>query len=350
MSVVEVKPTGVSASYTGTDPAEVGASYRATYFVRCDSQVDTPDIVRNYFKVTSSLPWIGRTFKLGNGFDTDVFCVAVEPQYIERSAGCFSVAVRFDPAGGVGGSNDAGTVTTGITEGGKVTEDPLQYSLEVDVSWNAITEPAWDAKFFGIEPGPVKHPFLVEGTRVAVVNSAMKVFDPTIEVETCIKVVRITQNRNKYDSTNYDKFQGTVNNNTMNIGRPGVGFRQVIKPYYGKMAFYGASLGFENGKFFWRESKEVHIHPRSWIRQVVDEGTEELLKPGDVLADGTSLSSSDFPASRPWDHRTIRGDDGIPNIAPCPLDGLGRRLAPDKPRVFLKYLPELDEDWTSIPF
>lgn len=346
-AVTEVKFTGISASYTGTDPGDVSPTYRATFWVKTNDPLDMPDMVSDHFRATSSLPWIGRKFKLGNGFDGEAVCRAVEPSYIDKSGGCYNVTCRFDPEDAIAEFSGS---TTGVTEGGKTTEDPLLYTTEIELSWNQITEPAYDAKFFGFVPAGIKHPFLKAGNRIAVVNSAMKPFDPTLEVENSIKVIRISQNFNRYDGVNYDRYHGTVNNNNQVIGRPGFGFRQAVLPYRGKMAFYGASLGYENGVFFWREIKEVHIHPRSWIRQVPDIGHEELLKPGDRLEDGTELSADDFPAERPWEHRVIAGEDGLPNVGPCLLDGKGRRLAPGKPAVFLKYLPEVDDDWTGIPF
>jgi hypothetical protein len=346
-SVLEVKPTGVRASYTGTDPGDVSATYQATFWVKTDDPLDMPDMVRDHFRATSALPFIGRKFKLGNGFDGEAVCRAVEPDYIPKSGGCYNVVCRFEPDNSIASFEGS---TVGTTESGKVTEDPLLYTTEIEMSWSPLTEPAYDAKFFGFVPAGIRHPFLRPGNRIAIMNSAMKVFDPTLEVENFIQVIRITQNFNRFDGDRYDRYKNTVNSNLQVIARPGFGFRRVVQPYQGKMAFYGASLGFENGVFFWREAKEVHIHPRSWIRQVPDMGTEELLKPGDVDEDGTELSADNFPASRPWDHRTIVDNEGLPNLGPCLLDGKGRRLAPDKPPVFLKYLPEIDDDWTGIPF
>jgi hypothetical protein len=349
VSVTEVILTGsgLTGAATGTDAGDVSNTYRATFRAKCSDQLDTPDIVLDHFRADTSLPWIGRRYDLGNGFDSSVICTSVDPQHVANSGGWYEVACRFEDENKIGEFSGS---TVGTTASGEASEDPLKWSVEIDVSWTQISEPTYRAKFFGFSPPGIRNRFLRPGFIGPEVNSAGVPYDPPTEHEIHIKVVRITQNFNRYDGFRYDRYQGTVNNNLQVIARPGFGFRQVVNPYAGKMAFYGASLGIENGEFFWRETKEVHIHPRSWIKEIPDRGMLRRRAIGDPDGAGGTLSTDDMPDEGGMFHEVLKDADGFPITEPVLFDGNGQPLEPGKPPVYLKWLDEVDDDWTGIPF
>ena len=350
MSVAEVILTGASlgGNARGTDPSKVARSYRVTYRVRVDNQLDTPDMILDYFKLTTSLPWIGRRFKIGSGVDTDVICTDVDAQNIENGGGWYTVGCRFEDEETAGGLSQAGT--TGTTAEGKATEDPLQWHPEIEVSYTQISEPAYTARFHGFEPKGIVNKFLTPGMGRPVVNSAMVPYDPTIEADIHIKVVRITVNLLAPPWAMYDVFQGTINSTVKMFARPDLNFRLIIEPYCGKLVSFGASLSFENGRMFWRETKEIHIHPRSWIRQILDRGMNRRVAPGDPDGAGGDVTSNDIlPGMAPAE--PIKDVDGYPISEPVLFDGNGQPLRPlSRKPVYLLYQPETDLDWAPIPF
>jgi hypothetical protein len=350
VSVTEasLQSTGLSGMATGTDASNVKNSYRATFQVKCSDQLDTPDIILDYFRGTTSLPWIGRRYDLGNGFDSTVICTAVDPQLVDKSGGIYNVTCRFENEEIAGGLSEAGVSSPDAS--GKATDDPLKWHPEIEVGFTQISEPAYFARFHGFSPPGIVNKFLRPGLNRPIVNSAMIPYDPTIETEVHIKVVRITVNLDRPPWAMYDRFQGTLNNAAKVFARPDLGFTLNIRPFCGKMAGFGASFAIENGQPFWRETKEIHIHPRSWIRQILDRGMNPRADVGDSDGSGGTVSTDTIAAAGGARHRVLKDLDGFPITEPVLFNGDGQPLEVLSKPVYLLYTPEPDDDWAGIPF
>lgn len=335
VSLVKLHSAGTSGSATGTDRANASESYTVRYRVQVSSTLDTAMTVLNYFSATADLPYNGRKFKYGNDASAEHVCRSLNADYVEGSDGWFIVQASFDPA-------DTGTPKeseqeTGQTVDGKITENPLLWRDEISVAHTQYSEPMERALFVGAN-APRLSAFLVPGRWQAVTNSAGVPFDPLPEVERHIRIIRITSNVGQFDNLLFDTFQGAVNTDNFVINKPEYAFRHPVKAYCGLLRLE-SEYQFVNGIFFWRQTKELWIHPRGWRPEILDRGLEQLLKPGDVDENGTSLSSGDFAANKPWDHKKIVDGDGYPTSAPALLDGNGKVLSMNPPAepVWLTY-------------
>lgn len=344
---IRLSKLGSSSESTGTDTGAVSLTYNANFIVTCDSSLDQGPIIHEYLRThttfgTTPLPWHGRTFNYGNGFDTSSVCRSVQVDYLENSAGLHSLRARYEPISGPG-SDDPKTV--GLDGSGKKTEDPLKFHQTIDVSWTPVSVPMEKALFLGFNPPGIVNPFLKPGTTGPVVNSAIVPFDPTLESTLYIKVIRLGRNVPQYLGTLYDTFNGSVNSALSVISRPVFGFQQSI-PKHGGKVLIGASLGEENGKFFWHQTAEVQIHPRTWVREVVDRGVTRRRAFGDPKDGGGTISTDDLEHG--VFHEPIKDAEDFPITEPILLNGNGQPLEPGKPAVFLKYLDDPLREWAPL--
>lgn len=340
---VQLHSAGASGSASGTDKGGVKASFVTRYRVKTDDPLDTAPYILGHFRITPTLPWMGRRYSFGNTIENGAICREVSVEYIQGSQGVHEVSCKFEPPDG--GEDDK--PETGKTEKGETTDNPLDWRDEIDVSFTQFSEPLEFAVFIGAENA--RHglsPFLRPGQWQAVTNSLGKPFDPLPEQERNIKIIRITRHVPKYDNFLFGNFQGTINNDNFTINKPTYRFSEDIGKYQALIRLSNA-FGITNGIKFWRQSVELWVHPRDWRNQLLDRGDAELLMPGDVDDDGTELSADNFPANRPWDLKTLKDEDGYPQMAPCLLNGRGKRLSlnpPEKP-VWLEYT-----GWVERPF
>jgi hypothetical protein len=331
VSVTEARlvSVGLSGTAKGTEASKVTTGYVATYRVKVSDPLDTPDIVLDYFRATSSLPWIGRHFKLGTGFDASNICTSVVPQYIDRSGGWYDVACTFEDENLASGLS-AGGPTTGETVDGKATTDPLKWHEGIEVSYTQYSAPVEQAIFRGFEP-KVGGSIPRLNRLGAVVNSAGKPFDPPLEEEWELTVVRFTRRIPIYNGNDWNPLIGMVNNDHVVIHKPKYNFRIEFGPYIGKIHNIGATYERDNGIGFYLLTKELWLNPKGWRRLVLDQGIEELWKPGDTR-DGVDLSASDFPVATPGN-----------------FNGKGHLLTnPTDPAVFMIYQTKPERSFAGI--
>jgi hypothetical protein len=346
MSVTSVTPSsaGASGSASGTDAASVTVSYSSTYNVVCSDQSDTIDTVLAYFRQNADLPWAGRPFKFGNGFDANVACDNVTADHTDKSAGKFIARCTFKSQNG----NDQGQNTQGRDSNGKTTDDPLRWYPQISISYSNITEAADKAIFRGfVNAGD--NPLMAKDKERAITNSAGMAYDPPLERENSIQVIRIARNYKEWPGPDFLGKRNTVNNDSFTIAIPEFGYRREVRPYYAKFIDFTEENQIENGKKFWRGTTEVQIHPRTWRRQILDQGTyrSQNSATGDLTDGGTSISASDEVAGYvPF--VAVKGPDGLPITHPVPFDGKGQPLAAGKPHVFLVYSIEDEVPFAGI--
>ena len=353
MSVTDIKyaSDGASSSGTGTETGATSFTYKANWLVTCDSVSDQSDIIWTYLRThtqfgSAHLPWFGRTFKYASGRDTSSVCRDIDVQFIKHSDGKHTVEATYEP---ITGPSAEDPKTFGLDSEGKKTEDPLKWRPEIYVGWTTISIPVERAEFITTIPPGIVNPFLPPGRIGPVVNSAIVPFDPAPEEELAIKVVRITRNKRFYEGDLYDRFNGTVNRFTTEL-RPfgGHGFKQAVPALYGWMKFFGAELAEENGRLHWRETKEVWIHPRAWVRDFVDRGLARRRAFGDPDGAGGTISTDDLPDPGGIFHETLKDAADYPLTEPVLFDGNGQPIDPARGAVYLRYLTKTPENWGGI--
>lgn len=336
---VKLSSAGASGKASGKDPRKVKASYRANFRVKCDDPADTPNVVLSYFRGNALLPWAGRVFKFGDGFDVSAICANLDADYIENSGGYYNVVSTYDPVEGDKEEEE---------EEGE--EDPLKWKDEIDVSWTQITVPVESAIFQGFisgKEGAITNPFMKVGATLPVTNSAKVPFDPGMEEEVEIKVVRITKNSATYNDAAFSGLQGTVNNAAVTVSKPSYGFNCVVPALKGKLRL-GASYATANNTGYWRQTAEIYINPLGWRRALVDRGLTRRAEEGDPDGHGGVISASDLPRDGTPLLRPILDIDGFPITEPVLLNGNGQPKTATAPPVYLLWQTKQEVSWANI--
>lgn len=343
MTVSEVKLTsqGASGAVTGDSPENVSASYNCTYFVKCDSQSDAPSTVLLHFMRTSSLPWSGRPYRFGNGFDFGVVCESVTANYIDKGAGAFTVNCSFKS---VQGSEDQ---QTGKTLDGKDSPDPTKWHDEIEISFQNVTIAADFGQFRGLGGGAGSRTFRANEYR-AVTNSAGVPFNPPIEKQRAIRVLRITKNSRTTIATLADKYINAVNSDSFTINKPDYGFSYKVDKYCAKINGYSTAFAIENGYKFWRESIEVYINPNTWRRAILDAGYHRRQMFSDFDDTGATIPFAEAQAAGWVPYTTIKDKNGDPISTPVMLNGNGRQLRPGESPVYIYYSIEDELPFSGI--
>lgn len=321
MAVTEVKlhSQGTSGSASGSDNGTVKASFRSMYRVTCGSSLDTVDEVLHKFRTTASLPWMGRRFRFGNGFNTSVFCKTVDANYIENSAGKFNVTCSFE-------SLDSDQQDQGQDSNGQATGDPFRWRDEVEVSYQNVMIPVENARLWGYAPtGIAGKAFLKPGYVGPILNSAGDPADPTLEKEMRIKVLRITKYLREYDDSFFESYQDAVNNDVFTINKPQYNFRMRVGLYRARFGSRSATFGMEGSIKYWRVTGELLITslPYGWFQLVPDRGFHRLIVPERADRNGVTISHGDPTFTRRQFKEPIVDREGIPVSAPVLLDGTG---------------------------
>jgi hypothetical protein len=342
MTVTEVRlhSTGASSSASATDAGAVQVKYRTSHRVICSDPLDSPDAVLLYFRGNTDLPWFGRPYKFANGFNALSTCRTIDATFEEKSGGWWNVVSTYEPL----------TTTSGATAedvDGNATQNPLLWHDDIDVSTTQISIPVEQAIFQGFQPGGITNRFLTPGKKTAVVNSAMVPFDPTLEEEIDITVIRITKYVAKYYGPLYNKYKNAVNSDNVVINKPTYNFFDGFGQYQGKVKQFSATFAIENRIRYYKQTLEVHVNPLplGWRRVVLDKGLDRRQAAQDPDGLGGTISNSDVSFTAAPQHKPIEGLNGMPLSEPVNLDGNGQPLATGKDNVYLIYSTK-----NEIPF
>ena len=332
MAVTLVKPSsmGSSGNASGTSGQTVKASYRASYRVTCSSAADTIDEVLKHFRITASLPWPGRRFKFGNGFNASVLCNDVQADQVEKGDGQFIATCKFESLEPQEGSD-------GQTPDGQQTENPLQFHDEIEVSYQSISIPVEKATLFGTDPLGINNPILQKGYQGPIINSAGKPYQTALEKEVRIKVLRITKYSAGYSDSIFEPYMDAINNDVFVINKPQYNFSMRVNIYRCKFGNIGSSFGLTNGIKFYRSTVELLITklPYGWLRLVPDMGRDRRQYPELDKDDfGNTISNDNVLVSRRQLSTSIKDENGFPVQDPVLLDGNGQPLEKGKKPVF----------------
>lgn len=336
VTTVALHSQGTSGNASGSDKEATKAAYRSMYRVKCSSPLDTVDEVLKHFRITASLPWIGRRFKFGNGFNSSVFCKDVQADYVDKSDGQFVVGCKFESLEGNKSDNGGGT-----TIDGQQTDNPLRRHHEISVTYQSISIPVEEATLWGFSPLGIDNRFLKKGYKGAVVASNMQPLDPTLEDEARIQVVRITQNVPAYNGEQYAPYQNAINSDRFTISKPQYRFRISVGLYKAKFGVITSDFNIESGIPYFRQTAEILIStlPYGWLRPVVDRGRLRRMVDGDKNDAGVTLSPGDDQTTRLTQRKiftaVIKDDYGYPIGDPVRLDGDGQPLKADGKTVHM---------------
>jgi hypothetical protein len=323
-SVVSVVAAGAGGNGTasGDQDGYISRSYRTTHKVTT-TDIYAASYIFEHFMFNVECPWPGRTYNYAGGFDVTSVCRTVDVKYVENSGGTqWIVDSTFAP--------EQGQAEEKPDAQGNNTTNPLFWRDEIDVSYSQFTIPVEAAEFRAFVPNFINNQFFPFGYKGAVVNSAIKPYDPTLEEEAQLKIIRITKHGPVYQGGNFDAYQGAINGDTVTINKPLYRFFQVIPPFRGLIKGLSATFAISNNIPHWRQTMELHISPLlfGWFRPLIDRGLDARRAQGDPNGRGGTVSASEVSAFGAVHHEPIKDRDGVPVTEPVLLDGNGQPLKP----------------------
>ena len=344
MAVTEVKllSVGASGGVEGSDSDSAKVSYSLTYQAKCDSGLDSPLTVMNYFRQNANYPWLGRIYRFGNDLDTSAVCRSVKPQYIENSEGIFIVPCEFADV-----RADDEKPEKGTTAKKEKSDNPLEWHDELSVGFGTYSAPVEMATFVGALNASTLSPFLKPGKFLPITNSKLEPLDPSFEEEFSIKIIRITKNVLEYDDDFLNQYHDTINDNEVTIDKPDYLFKATIAKHYGRLRV-GYDYATVNGYGYYKRTIEYHI--KGWDRAILDQSHvySEILREGDTGRDGRVISASDLPRGRLSIEVPVHNNDGLSQPKPMLLDGNGKELKEGNPPVSLGWQALEEKDHSSI--
>jgi hypothetical protein len=332
MAVTETKLSsqGSSGSASGTDNGTVKASYRSAYRVACSSPADTIDEVLHHFRTTPSLPWMGRKFKFGNGFNASVLCKTIDVDQVENGDGRFIARCTFE-------SPESQQQNQGQGANGLATDDPTRFHDEIEVSYQTIAIPVEKAKLWGYDPiGTAGSASIKPGYVGPIINSCGDPADPTLEQEMRIKVLRITKYLPAYDDSFFEAYANAVNNDIFTINKPQYNFRMRVGLYKARFGSRSATFGMAGNIKYYRVTGELLISglPYGWFQLVPDRGRNRDQSPGKKNNHGVTISPGDTSVALKQLNAPILDADGNPILDPVLLDGSGDVHEKKKPPIY----------------
>lgn len=330
MAVLTITPRAFGARGTGKqnigasgEEAVPAVSYTATYRAHCDSASDTPPVIYKFlYENKGSYPWYGSPLTLGNGSDKTVVVKTIDVETIDGSDRDFDVVFGYEPA-----KSDSDIQSQpGID--GEETTNPLDWLDEIEVTFTQTLVVAEFGVFHGFASsrGPVNNAKMAIGETLVISNSARVPYDPPIEKEKDIKVIRISRNVAQYDEAFFNQFHGVVNRDLVTIVKPDYGFRSVIQPFTGKIKVIGATFQTQNGIRYWRQTIEVHVDEDGWRRKILDRGMATRREASDPDGSGGTLSNTDEVSDGKANLALNTDPAGYPLTEPVCLDGNGKPL------------------------
>ena len=311
-------------------------SYKVMYRAHCDSSSDTPPIIFKFLEQNKgTYPWYGSPLTLGNGSDKSVVVKNIDVDTVDNSDRDFDITYSYEPA-----SAESDLQPQQGTDG-TLTTDPLLWLDEIDISFTQTLEVVESAVFHGFSDkngAAIRHPIMDVGNVMPPMNSAAVPYDPPIEKEVDIRVIRISKNVLQYDGLFFDQYQGAVNSDFVTIDKPGYDYRDVIRPLCGKIKAIGGAYQFVNGSQYWKQTIEIHVHPNGWRRKLLDIGNVHI-----YTLNGIDTSYGDFDGNP----KQNADEDGYPQMSPLPLDGTGRKLGAGKLNVYGEW--QVDREVNFMP-
>ena len=306
----------------GNRSGGIGEDFERKYTRSFQAVTDDPRVGPLQVMADARLPRL-YTFYVGpNGeLDTGAFVTSVRPQQDAENPQVWEVTVEYGTRSGVPGTQGGSDgVPRGGTLGGTGTDQGHGRfdgaSARVD---NPLRRP-YDLSFDFITEKEVARVITVAGfDGLPVQNSAGDAFDPPVERDLHIQVLKVTANMGSFDPVLAYDYLGRVNDG------PYLGFaaRRVL------LAVYRADRAYESGFLFWKVYHEFHFHPVDWDLRVLDQGYRKLPRVNGKL-------------------QTITDGKGKDVAKPQMLDGFGGVLPEGGEPVFLTYRIYRSADFAAL--
>lgn len=353
VSRVWIRNEGNKSRLTG-DASTTNRDYTVTLQASCTSKLDAEPTVEAYLRNhltlddgTGNLPWLGRSYKVGNTRDSSVYCESLDITRIGNSDGPagtpggidFLIVAGFKPVEG-GGLPPVKRIDIN----GKPQTNPYLWRDEIHTSDYTITIPAETGVFRGAHDAvgnQINNTTISRGRPVAVTNSSLDVFDPPPSREVSVTVLRITKSASAVFPHSYERYKGAVNSDDVVINKGSYGFLYRFLRYQGLIKSINNDFDIANGIPYWRQTAEVHINPLGWHRHLPDIGQNQLGR-AEAVIDGVTISNSDVGPSGYFKKREL---DLRGNPIKVHLNGDGIKLKKGQREVFLEYQIE-----NEIPF
>jgi hypothetical protein len=237
----------------------------------------------------------------------------------------FSVTVNYEAIDGTDEEPKSNP-----TEDGKESQDPLEWLDEVEVSFTQIGIAAEFGTFHGFqstEGNEANNPWMQIGDVMPISDSARVPYDPPIEKEKDIRVIRITRNVFDYDLGFFDQYQGAVNSDLVVIAKPLYRYVDVLQPLTARIRVIGGRFNVVNGKKFWQQSIEIHVDRDGWRRQLLDRGMQARRFVGDPGGPVSDSPLTNAEAASGFTRFVLNKDAaGGPIPAPLLFNGNGQPL------------------------
>lgn len=332
-AITEHKLIRTQASGQGRDQS-AARSYRSTWrLIGAKYSEEGFRAAEQYLRANSTLPYYGRAWRFGGETDDTATCSELEISHVpgaDPDSGVLEVNATFtttDP-------NKPKEERPNNTDG-KLTDDPLKWQQECDVSWSQSTVAIDEAIFRGFNQ-PINNRRFRLGMVGPIKNSAGQVMDLQHLRESDFQVLRFTQNVPRWQNAIAAGWIGAVNSAFFNLRLPQIVFNGVFAERTLKVRNYGGSFAITNGVKHWRRNIELMYNPETWLLKVFDTGTHQLLDVGDKRQDGTTISTDDLVDGEPVTE-AMQDETGYPLALPVFLDGKGKRLKDGRPPVLMTY-------------
>lgn len=342
--------TGGDATASGNDPSGVNTTYNVLYQAKSNDPLDGPKVVRDHFKNTVGLPWIGDPYQFGNDQDAESICQKISPSRVTGSD-IFNVQVTYEPPSG-GGGREPEKVSIELE-----TKPPLLWHDNIEITSTQISVPIRKAILRGYSRA-ISSPGVPVGYEGPVVNSAMDPFDPEPEGEIDIDVLRISRNVYPWSDGAVQLYRGTVNIADVLIEKPDYGFTFLIPKQQGKIHQLSGTfeVDLEYKVKYYKMVIEVHVNKLGWRLKMTDKGLRRRAYVGDTTELGVAITAANIDLFKP-PLTAIHDLAGDPITVPTLLDGRGAPLTITSPTlptvpppVIMEWEYYKEIYWTGIPW
>lgn len=299
--------TSVEKMWSGRSGADTLLNHR-TYRVVYEIIVDDPTTSEVDIVNATGVPQVGSALAIDSG----AYMVDFELAVSDDSPFIFYFTAKYDSKPELPEAFDPGAEGA---EPGDIDANPLLRPAVWSVSFTKTTEPA--VKWYAINNLGV-----MDANLSLIRNSAKLPFDPPATIEVSRPILRATKNIAPTAATLsfFMSLQDRVNDRV---------WRGLAKHVARIDGVTGAGKK-ENGINFVEVAIDIALKWDTWALQLLDCGYAEL----------TTRTVPGPPVAQQKTWTKIRDPFGQEASEPVPLNGAGRKLAPDADPVYLKGLPE----------
>lgn len=310
--------------------------YSATYLVETDTYLDQTAVICDHFKNAGNLPYLNKPYSYANDSDPSAVCNAISPQRQPNSQTSWIVTLEY--ATPEGSKKDDEPDRKEKDNDGNLTNDPTRWRERWDMGFTQINVPVEAAQHIsgigGLPAGKITMP----------VNSAGEPFLPPLEMDRDIAVMRRSYYVDLWIGDFVDVFQGSINENAVNVVGNGFAMNWRADPYQLRCKSIGGSLEWINNAGWWRIDIEWWKKHDTWDVFIVDRGLNRRATIGEDTGRGTSYSQDDMVTGDPGGGLVraqlipILDVDGNPIRTPVLLDGFGRpHISLTQPINYIRY-------------